>query len=79
MCTVTAGFQIKGPHLVVGGRWVISRGRRGRGRWWSRCMVEAGTNMSMSMTTMVRYGKEHRREEQKKLRWTKYDHRQSWF
>ena len=55
----------------MGGRWVISRGRRGRGRWWSRCMVEAGTNMSMSMTTMVRYGKEHRREEQKKLRWTK--------
>ena len=55
----------------MGGRWVISRGRRRRGRWWSRCMVEAGTNMSMSMTTMVRYGKEHRREEQKKLRWTK--------
>merc|ERR1712051_1086452 len=34
--------------LVVGGRWMIGRLMDDRRRRWRRCMVEAGTNMSVS-------------------------------
>ena len=57
------------PNLVVGGRWMIGRLMDDRRRRWRRCMVEASTNMSVSVvTTVVRHGEEQRREEDKKLK-----------
>ena len=48
---------------------MIGRLMDDRRRRWRRCMVEAGTNMSVSVvTTVVRHGKEQRREENKKLK-----------
>ena len=48
---------------------MISRLMDDRRRRRRRCMVEAGTNMSVSvMTTMVRHSEKQRREEDKKLK-----------
>merc|ERR1711971_1136177 len=54
--------------LVVRGRWVISRLVDERRRW-RRCMVEAGSNVTMSTmkATMVGLGKKHRGKKDKKL------------
>ena len=48
---------------------MIGRLMDDRRRRWRRCMVEASTNMSVSVvTTVVRHGEEQRREENKKLK-----------
>ena len=48
---------------------MIGRLMDDRRRRWRRCMVEAGTNMSVSVVTaVVRHSEKQRREEEKKLK-----------